>query len=115
LAAAWQLRGARGRALRIAGAAVAAVAVVLAFGVVRMVGNESGPSVRVGLIASDPPTSPHFASEGAATTALLDAYARSAQTLAAQGAQLIVLPEKLGVVVDPGTRNSDARFQALVD
>jgi apolipoprotein N-acyltransferase len=115
LAAAWQLRGARGRALRIAGAAVAAVAVVLAFGVVRMVGDESGPPVRVGLVASDPPTSPHLASEGAATTALLDAYARSAEALAAQGAQLIVLPEKLGVVVDPGTRDSDARFQALAD
>lgn len=115
LATAWQLRGARGRALWIAGAAVAAVAVVLAFGGVRMVSDESGPAVRVGLVASDPPTSPQIAGEGAATTALLDAYARSAEALAAQGAQLIVLPEKLGVVVDPGTRDSDARFQALAD
>ena len=115
LAAAWQLRGARGRALRIAGAAVAAVAVVLAFGVVRMVGGESGPPVRVGLVASDPPTSPHVAGEGPATAKLLDAYARSAETLAAQGAQLIVLPEKLGVVVDSGTRDADTRFQALAD
>src|SRR5213078_4352173 len=115
LAAAWQLRRARGRALRIAGAAVAAVAVVLAFGVVRTVGDESGPAVRVGLVASDPPTSPQIAEAGAATAALLDAYAHSAETLAAQGAQLIVLPEKLGVVVDPGTRDSDARFQSLAD
>jgi apolipoprotein N-acyltransferase len=114
LAATWQLRGARGRALRIAGAAVAAVAVVLAFGVVRMVGGESGPPVRVGLVASDPPTSPHVADEGPATAKLLDAYARSAETLAAQGAQLIVLPEKIGVVVDPGP-DSDARFQPLAD
>lgn len=115
LAAAWQLRGARGRALRIAGAAVAAVALVLAFGVVRMVGGESGPPLRVGLVASDPPTSPHVAGEGPATATLLDAYARSAESLAAQGAQLIVLPEKLGVVVDPGTRDADTRFQALAD
>jgi apolipoprotein N-acyltransferase len=115
LATAWQLRGARGPALRIAGAAVTAVAVVLAFGGVRLVGDEAGPLVRVGLVASDPPTSPQIAEEGAATTALLDAYARSAEALAAQGAQLIVLPEKLGVAVDPGTRDGDARFQALVD
>ncbi len=115
LAAAWQMRGARGRALRVAGAAVAAVAVVLSFGVVRLVGDASGPLVRVGLVASDPPTSPQQAKEGAATTALLDAYARSAEALAAQGAQLIVLPEKLGVVVDPGTRDADAGFQALAD
>lgn len=115
LAAAWQLRGARRRALRIAGAAVGAIVAVMTFGVVRLVGDASGPLVRVGLVASDPPTSPHVADEGAATAALLDAYARSAEALAAQGAQLIVLPEKLGIVVDPGTRDSDARFQALVD
>jgi apolipoprotein N-acyltransferase len=115
LAAAWQLRGARGRALRIASAAVAVVALVLAFGAVRLMSDASGPLVRVGLVASDPPTSPQIAGEGAATTALLDAYARSAEALAAQGAQLIVLPEKLGVAVDPGTRDSDARLQALAD
>ena len=115
LATAWQLRGTRGRALRIAGAAIVAVAAVLAFGVTRYVGDESGPLVRVGLVASDPPTSPAQAREGAATTALLDAYARSAEALAAQGAQVIVLPEKIGVVVDPGTRDADARFQALAD
>ncbi|HEX8114491.1 MAG TPA: nitrilase-related carbon-nitrogen hydrolase [Kofleriaceae bacterium] len=114
-ATAWQLRSARRRALWIAGAAVAAVTAVLALGVDRMVGDESGPLVRVGLVASDPPTSPRIADEGAATTALLDAYARSAEALAAQSAQLIVLPEKLGVVVDPGTRDADARFQALAD
>jgi apolipoprotein N-acyltransferase len=115
LAAAWQLRGARGRALQIAGAAAAAIAAVLAFGVARLVGDASGPLIRVGLVASDPPTSPQIADEGPATAKLLDAYARSAEALAAQGAQLIVLPEKLGVVVDPGTRDSDARFQALAD
>jgi len=115
LAAAWQLRGARDRALRIAGAATAALAGVLVFGATRLTGDESGPQVQVGLVASDPPTSPHIAEEGAATTALLDAYARSAETLAAEGAQLIVLPEKLGVAVDPGTQDIDARFQALAD
>ena len=88
---------------------------MLAFGVDRITGDESGPLVRVGLVASDPPTSPQIASQGAATTALLDAYARSAEALAAQGAQLIVLPEKLGVVVDATARDADARFQALAD
>jgi apolipoprotein N-acyltransferase len=49
--------------------------VVLAFGVVRLVGAGSGPSIRVGLVASDPPTSPQIAEAGAATAALLEAYA----------------------------------------
>ena len=114
LATAWQLRGAPGRALRIAGAAALAIAAVLAFGLSRHIGDESGPLVRVGLVASDPPTSPQQAREGAATTALLDAYAHSVEALAAQGAQLIVLPEKIGVVANPGP-DSDARFQPLAD
>jgi len=115
LAAAWQLRGARGQALRIAGASVAAIAVVLAFGASRLVGDASAPRVRVGLVASDPPTSPYQAHAGAATTALLDAYARSAEALAAQGAQVVVIPEKIGTVVDRATPDSDAGLQALAD
>jgi apolipoprotein N-acyltransferase len=114
LATAWQLRGARGRALRIAAVPALAVAAVLASGAVRLAEEAPGPQVRVGLIASDPPTSPQQAREGAATAGLLDAYARSAEAVAAQGAQLIVLPEKIGVVSDPG-RDSDVRFQALAD
>src|SRR4029079_17413958 len=58
-------------------------------------------------------TSPQVADEGAPTAALLDAYARAAADLAARGAQVIVLPEKVGVLLD--TRDSDARFQAVAD
>jgi apolipoprotein N-acyltransferase len=115
LATAWQVRSAPRRALWIAGSALAVVLVVLAFGAARMVGDESGPGVRVGLVASDPPTSPQIAEDGAATARLLDAYAHEAEALAAEGAQLIVLPEKLGVVVDPGTHDSDARLRVLAD
>ena len=115
LAATWQLRATRGRALPIAGAAVATVAVVLALGAARLAGDPSGPQVRVGLVASDPPTSPRQARQGTATTALLEAYARSAEPLATQGAQLIVLPEKVGVVTDPGAGDADAQFQPLAD
>jgi apolipoprotein N-acyltransferase len=114
LATAWQLRATPSRALRIAGVPAMAVVAVLAFGVARLADETPGPQVRVGLIASDPPTSPQQAQAGAATTALLDAYARSVEAVAAQGAQLIVLPEKIGVVVDPG-RDSDTRFRALAD
>ncbi|HEX7835997.1 MAG TPA: nitrilase-related carbon-nitrogen hydrolase [Kofleriaceae bacterium] len=115
LAAAWQVRGTRRRALGILGAALGVIAVVLGFGAVRLARDASGPMVKVGLIASDPPTSPEVADDGAATAALLDAYATRASALAAQGVQVIVLPEKLGVVVDSDTRDRDARFQRLAD
>ncbi|HEY0992869.1 MAG TPA: nitrilase-related carbon-nitrogen hydrolase, partial [Kofleriaceae bacterium] len=48
--------------------------------------------------------------------ALLEAYATRAAELAAQGARLIVLPEKLGVAADRADLlEGDARFQALAD
>lgn len=114
IAAAWQLaRHTRGAAARqIGGGAVVVVAGVVVFGAARLA-DAPAPVVRVGLIASDPPTSPQQAKQGAATTALLDAYARGADRLAAQGAQVIVLPEKLGVVADAA--EMDARFQAVAD
>jgi len=90
---------------------------VLVFGAVRLAAP-SGPTVTVGLVASDPPTSPRFADKGAATAALFDAYARAAADLAAQGAQAIVLPEKIGVLVDAQgstVQDNDAKLQALAD
>jgi apolipoprotein N-acyltransferase len=71
--------------------------------------------VKVGLIASDAPTSPEVADEGAPTAKLFESYAVQVKALAAQGAQVIVLPEKLGVAVDPDTKNTDAMFQSLAD
>ena len=117
LAIAWQLRGTPRRALRTLAVSFGALAAVLVFGGVRLA-TSSGPTVTVGLVASDPPTSPRFADKGAATAALFDAYARAAADLAAQGAQAIVLPEKIGVLVDAqGTsvRDNDAKLQAIAD
>jgi len=71
--------------------------------------------VTVALLASDEPTNTGVAEEGPATERLFRDYAREAEKLAAQGAQVIVLPEKLGVVVDPDNRASDAIFQSLAD
>jgi apolipoprotein N-acyltransferase len=115
LATAWQLRGTPARALRVLGIGIAVLAAVLVFGAVRLASSASQPTVKVGLIASDAPTSPAVADEGPPTAALLEAYATRATALAAQGAQVIVLPEKLGVTVDPDTRATDARLQALAE
>jgi apolipoprotein N-acyltransferase len=103
------------RALNVAGVSVAAVAAALVFGAVRLAVPQPGPSVRVGLIASDAPGRRQVADEGAPTAQLFSAYANEVATLAAKGAQVIVLPEKLGVAVDPGTSDSDALFQSLAD
>jgi apolipoprotein N-acyltransferase len=103
------------QALRIVGTSLGVIALVLVFGAVRLALPAEGHAVKVGLIASDPPTSPPVADEGAPTAALFQAYADLASKLASQGAQVIVLPEKLGVVVDPDTRDMDALFRSLAE
>lgn len=71
--------------------------------------------MKVGLIASDVPRNVGVADEGAKTERLFRDYAGEAEKLAARGAQIIVLPEKLGVIVDPDTKVADDIFQSLAD
>ena len=73
---------------------------LLIFGVIRLSTIDPGPRVKVGLVASDAPENQDVAHEGADTERLFRDYAAQAEMLAAKGAQLIVLPEKLGVIVD---------------
>jgi apolipoprotein N-acyltransferase len=54
----------------------------------------------------------HFPEDDSATLALLRSYLEKIDTGAAQGAGVIVLPEKIGVVSDQGTAAVDALFQA---
>jgi apolipoprotein N-acyltransferase len=68
----------------------------------------------VALISSDQPGNTGVV-EGAATGGLFHDYADAAERLAARGARVIVLPEKLAVMVDPDTEGSDALFRSLAD
>jgi apolipoprotein N-acyltransferase len=103
------------QALRIVGAGLGVIALVLTFGAVRLALPMPGQRVRVGLIASDEPANVDVADEGTKTERLFRDYAAAAEGLAARGAQVIVLPEKLGVAVDPDTKGIDAIFQSLAD
>jgi len=103
------------QAMRIVGVGLGVIAVALVFGAVRLAMPASGQKVRVGLIASDEPANVNVADEGSETARLFRQYAAEAESLAARGAQVIVLPEKLGVTVDPDTKETDALFQSLAD
>ncbi|MGD0733287.1 MAG: nitrilase-related carbon-nitrogen hydrolase [Terracidiphilus sp.] len=102
-------------AIRIMMAIVCVMMLVLTYGSWRSLGPSQGQKVRVGLVASDLPANQGVASAGAQTEGLLRDYAAQAETLAARGAQVIVLPEHLGEVVDPNTGSADAIFQSLAD
>jgi len=99
---------------RILGATAAVVAAVLAFGTVRLLVPPAGVPAKVGLVASDG-ANEHVADDGASTAKLLDEYAEPVARLAAEGATVVVLPEKIGVVVDPDTRSVDGQLQSLAD
>ena len=103
------------QALRIVSAGLGAIVLVLIFGAVRLTLPVPRQQVRVGLIASDAPANVDVADEGTQTDRLFRDYATEAEGLATQGAQVIVLPEKLGVAVDSDTKGIDAIVQSLAD
>jgi len=103
----------RGQALWVVGATVGVVAAVLIFGAVRMSLRQPGPAVKVGLVASD--VSRGVADPGAPATQLFEQYAQQAEGLIARGAQVVVMPENLAVIVDPGVGPADAIFQSIAE
>jgi apolipoprotein N-acyltransferase len=99
---------------RILGATVVVLVAVLVFGTVRVLIPPGGMPVKVGLVASDG-ANEHTADEGPPADRLFGAYADAVARLAAQGAAVVVLPEKTAVVVDPDTSRVDAELEALAD
>jgi apolipoprotein N-acyltransferase len=88
---------ARKQAIAILGSTLGIVAAVLIFGAARLAMPQPGPQVKVGLVASD--VYQGVAQSNAATERLFEEYAQPAQGLVARGAQLVVLPEILGILL----------------
>ncbi len=101
-------------ATRVVGASLGLIALLLVFGAVRLVLPPPEPPVKVGLATSDGPNAP-VAKEGEPTMKLFRAYGEQVKMLAARGAQVVVLPEKLAVTVDPDTQWADSFFQSLAE
>jgi apolipoprotein N-acyltransferase len=101
--------------LRLLGATLAVVAAVLIFGIVRLLMAQPGPEVTVGLIASDANGGSPVNDPGAPTQRLFAAYAQRAEELIAQGAQVVVTAENMGVVLDADVAQTDAIFQPIAD
>lgn len=102
------------RALRVAGTGVVVVGVALVFGALRLTKSQT-QTVKVGLIASDEKANVTVADPGADTERLFRQYAREAETLASEGAQAIVMPEKLGVTLQGKSGRTDAVLQSVAD
>ncbi len=103
------------QALRILAVTLGVVALILALGAFRLMQARPREFVAVGLIASDEPANANVTAEGADTERLFRKYAAEAGQLTARGARIVVLPEKLGVVLDSGDNVADSIFQSLAD
>jgi apolipoprotein N-acyltransferase len=102
------------RALRVAGVGVGVVALVLLFGLFRLtLSSAQKQMVKVGLITSDEKANVMVADPGADTERLFRDYARQASRLASEGAQAIVMPEKLGVTLQGKVAGTDALLQSV--
>ncbi|WP_338015512.1 nitrilase-related carbon-nitrogen hydrolase [Dyella acidiphila] len=108
-------RGAPRHAIRLIGVNLAVLAAVLIFGAVRLATPVGGQLLKVGLVASDAPGNDDVAAKGAPTAALLQTYADAATKLASQGAEAVVIPEKIGTLVDGESPASDATLQSMAD
>ncbi len=105
----------RKHALRILGASLGVLGAVLIFGAVRLSIPQQGPQVTAGLVASDANGGAPVNDPGDPTQRLFEDYARRAERLIARGAQVVVMPENMGVVLDSDTAKTDAIFQPIAD
>jgi apolipoprotein N-acyltransferase len=84
---------------------------VIAYGSLRVAATPANaPSVKVALMASD--AGDIFPQDDAAALKLLREYSEQVEQLAGLGAEVIVLPEKIARVSDPGTAQVDELFRA---
>jgi apolipoprotein N-acyltransferase len=104
----------RRKALQITGVIAGLLIAVLAFGTVRLLIPPAGAPVKVGLVSSDGPNE-DVADDGAPTAKLFQGYAEPVAKLAEQGADVVVLPEKLGVAMQPDIHSVDAELQSLAE
>ncbi len=96
------------RRLFLAGGTLALLAAVTAWGAWRLQ-QPAGPEVKVGLIASDLERN-LFVKDAAGRQALFAGYSAKAAELIGQGAQLVVIPEKIARMHDDTISEIDAPF-----
>lgn len=109
----WRSR--RRQAAWLLGATVGVVSAVLIFGAVRLAIVQPGADVTVGLIAWDDNGGTSIEDPGAPTHHLFENYAEHARELIAQGAQIVVMPEDMGVALDSDVASIDTIFQPIAD
>ena len=100
------------RARLVVGSAMGLIVVAIVFGAIRLAAPRPQQMVAVGLVDTD---AVEFADDAAEMQALTKDYAAQAETLARQGAKIVVMPEKTGLLLDGDARGVDAEMQSVAD
>jgi apolipoprotein N-acyltransferase len=100
------------RAKLVLGSALAVLVSVILFGTVRLAKPKPQQTIKVGLLDTD---TVFIAGEEPAMQELTKSYAAQAERLAGQGAKIIVMPEKIGVLLDRDAKTIDPIMQPVAD
>jgi apolipoprotein N-acyltransferase len=96
----------------VVGFASAVLGGAFLFGVMRLAVPASQQTIKVGLLDTD---SVVFAEERPVMRSLLQSYAAEAERLAGQGAKIVVMPEKTGLLLDGDSATADPVLQSAAD
>ena len=100
------------RSIRVIVSVLAILVAVLTFGAVRLAAPRPSQTITVGLLATD---KVEVAAPGAGMQELARGYAEQAERLAQQGARIVVMPEKTGVLLDRNAKDLDPLLQSVAD
>ena len=100
------------QAAHVAGLALAVLAGAVLFGAIRLAAPNSQQHVKVGLLDTDTVV---FADEAPDMQELIKSYAEQAERLARQGAKIVLMPEKTGLLLDSDTKTMDLVLQSVAD
>ena len=103
----------RSQAISVVASMLAVVAIALLFGIVRLARSKEAPQmIAVGLLDTDTVA---FAEKAPQMQQLIKSYAEHAEQLARQGAQIVVMPEKTGLLLDQDATIVDPILQSVAD
>jgi len=105
-------RSSKERSIRVIVPVLGILVAVLIFGAVRLSAPTPSQTIKVGLLATD---KVEVAAPGAGMEELARGYAEQAESLAQQGARIVVMPEKTGVLLDRNAKTLDPLLQSVAD
>lgn len=100
------------QAVPVTASAMGILAAALLFGAIRLAAPDPQQSIKVGLLDTDTVV---FAEKPSDMQELINNYANHAETLAVQGAKIVVMPEKTGLLLRTNTDIVDPVLQSVAN